>query len=71
MGVYGIVGGISWGVGPILNGAFYDNVAPVSVWYVSLTVATLSTLAFLLMGRTAALSPRPSTAGDPDPEAME
>ena len=69
MGVYGIVGGISWGVGPILNGAFYDNVAPVSVWYVSLTVAMLSILAFLLMGRIAALSPRPSTAGHP--EAME
>jgi MFS family permease len=71
MGVYGIVGGMAWGVGPILNGYFYDSVAPVSVWYVSLTVAMLSALAFALMGRIAALSPRPAAAADPDPPRTE
>jgi len=71
MGVYGIVGGMAWGVGPILNGYVYDNVAPVSVWYVSLTLAMVSTLAFTLMGRMGALSPRPSATGDPEPKTIE
>jgi len=71
MGVYGIVGGISWGVGPILYGHLYDNVAPVSVWHLALGLGMACTLAFGLMGRMAALSPRPSTAGDPRDDMAE
>ncbi|TKJ30099.1 MAG: hypothetical protein CEE40_06100 [Chloroflexi bacterium B3_Chlor] len=71
MGVYGIVGGISWGVGPILYGHLYDNVAPVSVWHLALGLGMACTLAFGLMGRMGALSARPSTAGDPQDDMAE
>ncbi len=66
MGVYGIVGGIAWGAGPIIMGYFYDNVAPVSIWHLSLALGTVSTLAFIVMGRMASFARQPSQAANPD-----
>lgn len=59
MGVYGMIGGIAWGLGPIANGFVYDNVAPVAVWYLVMALASVCTVAFLLIGKVPALS-RPS-----------
>lgn len=56
MGVYGMIGGMAWGIGPIASGYVYDNVAPVSVWYLNLVLATVGTVAFLALGRLAAPS---------------
>ncbi len=58
MGVYGMVGGVAWGIGPIASGYVYDNIAPVGVWYLALGLAIVGTLAFLLIGRTPSLSRR-------------
>jgi MFS family permease len=71
MGVYGMVNGIAWGLGPIANGYVYDNVAPVAVWYLVMGLATVCTVAFVLIGKVPALS-RPSvvtveSAGGPAP----
>ena len=65
MGVYGIVGGIAWGVGPVANGYFYDNVAPVSVWYLALLLGTVCTVAFWVIGRFRAASLQPALTADP------
>ena len=70
MGVYGIVGGVAWGVGPILSGYFYDNVSPVSIWHLSLAQATLCTLAFILIGKMSPVVPHPSPAGNPEDETQ-
>jgi MFS family permease len=51
MGVYGMVGGIAWGIGPIASGYMYDNVAPVALWYLALGLATVCTVAFMALGR--------------------
>jgi MFS family permease len=51
MGVYGMVGGIAWGIGPIASGYVYDNVAPVALWYLALGLATVGTVAFMVMAR--------------------
>ena len=51
MGVYGIVGSIAWGIGPIASGYVYDNVAPVGVWYLTLGLAAVGTVAFIIIGR--------------------
>jgi len=59
MGVYGMIGGIAWGLGPIANGYVYDNVAPVAVWYLVMALASVCTVAFVLIGKVPALS-RPS-----------
>jgi hypothetical protein len=56
MGVYGMVGGIAWTIGPIASGLVYDNISPLSLWYLTLGLATLGTLAFILVGRVPALS---------------
>jgi MFS family permease len=64
MGVYGIVGGIAWGIGPIASGYVYDNVAPVSVWYLTLGLAMVCTVAFTVIGRIPALSRRPSRTAE-------
>jgi MFS family permease len=53
MGVYGMVGGMAWGIGPIAIGYAYDNIAPVAVWYLTLGLATVGTVAFLALGRLA------------------
>lgn len=71
MGVYGIVIGISWGLGPIASGLFYDNVAPVSVWYLAAIQATVCTFAFILIGRRALLTRRASLAANPEDEGVE
>jgi MFS family permease len=62
MGVYGMMGGIGWGVGPIASGYVYDHIAPVAVWYLVLGLATLGTVAFLIIGRVPALSGRRGAA---------
>jgi len=51
MAVYGIVGSIAWGIGPIASGYVYDNVAPVGVWYLTLGLAAVGTVAFIIIGR--------------------
>jgi MFS family permease len=53
MGIYGMVGGIAWGLGPVASGYVYDNIAPVAVWYLTLGLATVGTVAFLIVGRFA------------------
>jgi len=53
MGIYGMVGGIAWGIGPIASGLAYDNIAPVSVWYLTVGLATLGTVAFVALARLA------------------
>jgi MFS family permease len=62
MGVYGMVGGIGWGAGPIASGYVYDHVAPVAVWYLTMGLATLGTVAFVVIGRVPALSGRGKAA---------
>jgi MFS family permease len=56
MGVYGMVGGIAWAIGPVANGWVYDNISPVSLWYLTLGLATVCTVAFIIVGRVPALS---------------
>lgn len=56
MGVYGMVGGIAWAIGPIANGWVYDNISPVSLWYLTLVLAMVGTAAFMIVGRVPALS---------------
>lgn len=51
MGIYGMMGGLAWGIGPIASGLVYDNIAPVSVWYLTLVLATLGTVAFMALAR--------------------
>jgi MFS family permease len=51
MGVYGMVSGISYGIGPIASGFAYDNIAPVAVWYLTLGLSTLGTVAFMALAR--------------------
>jgi MFS family permease len=51
MGVYGMVVGMAWGIGPIASGYTYDHIAPVSMWYLTLGLAAVGTVAFVLMGR--------------------
>jgi MFS family permease len=68
MGVYGMVIGVSWGVGPILSGYFYDNISPVSIWHLSLAQATLGTVAFVLIGRMVRAARQPSPAVNPEDE---
>jgi MFS family permease len=51
MGVYGMVSGISFGIGPIASGFAYDNIAPVAVWYLTLGLATVGTVAFMALAR--------------------
>jgi MFS family permease len=58
MGIYGMVGGISYGIGPIASGLAYDNIAPVAVWYLTLGLATVGTLAFMALARLGASSAR-------------
>jgi MFS family permease len=62
MGAYGVVGGIAWGIGPILSGYFYDNLAPVSIWYLAVLQGIAGTLAFTLIGRVRSASREPSGA---------
>ena len=69
MGVYGIVGGIAWGIGPILSGYFYDNVSPVSIWHLALAQAVVCTLAFMLIGRMASTARQPSPARNPEDDS--
>lgn len=71
MGVFGIVGGIAWGAGPIIMGYFYDNIAPVSIWHVALVLGMVCTLAFVSMGKMASLLRQPSLAVNPEDEMME
>lgn len=71
MAVYGVVNGIAWGIGPVLGGYFYDNVAPVSIWYLAVLQAIVGTLAFMLIGRVPALARQPSPATDPQDDVME
>jgi len=56
MGVYGMVGGIAWGIGPIASGYVYDSVMPVAVWYLTLGLAVVGTVAFIIVGKLPALS---------------
>jgi MFS family permease len=58
MGVYGMVGGISYGIGPIASGFAYDNIAPVAVWYLTLGLATIGTVAFMALARLGSSSAR-------------
>jgi MFS family permease len=53
MGVYGMVSGIAWGIGPIASGYVYDNVAPVALWYLALGLAIVGTVGFIALGRMA------------------
>ena len=71
MGVYGMVGGIAWAIGPVANGWVYDNISPVSVWYLTLALAMVGTVAFILVGRLPALSreAKPAPLG-PDEEML-
>ncbi|HJX39307.1 MAG TPA: MFS transporter [Anaerolineae bacterium] len=71
MGVYGMVGGIAWAIGPVANGWVYDNTSPVSVWYLTLALAMVGTVAFILVGRLPALSreAKPAPLG-PDEEML-
>jgi len=71
MGVYGIVGGIAWGAGPIIMGYSYDNIAPVSIWHLALVLGMVSTLAFVFMGRMASLARQPSPAVNHQDDMME
>ncbi len=71
MGVFGVVGGIAWGAGPIMMGYVYDNVAPVSIWQLALGLGMASTLAFTFMGRMASLSRQPSPVVNPQDEMTE
>lgn len=71
MGVYGLVGSIAWGIGPITSGYFYDNIAPVSVWYLALLLGMVCTLAFGFIGKMASLARQPSLAIDPQDETTE
>jgi MFS family permease len=70
MGVYGMVGGIAWGAGPIASGFVYDNIAPVAVWYLTLGLATLGTVAFMVVGKVPALRGRPRHATEGVEEEM-
>jgi len=71
MGVYGVAGGIAWGIGPITSGYFYDNVAPVSVWYLALVLGMVCTLAFGFIGKMASLVRQPSLAVNAQDEITE
>jgi MFS family permease len=71
MGVYGMVGGIAFGIGPIASGYVYDNVMPVAVWYLIVGLAAVCTVAFIVVGKLPALSrgARPAPLG-PDEEMI-
>ncbi|MGB9300029.1 MAG: MFS transporter [Anaerolineae bacterium] len=71
MGVYGMVGGIAFGIGPIASGYVYDNVMPVAVWYLIVGLAMVGTVAFILVGKVPALSreAKPGALG-PDEEMI-
>ncbi len=71
MGVFGVVGCIAWGAGPIMMGYVYDNVAPVAIWQLALGLGLASTLAFTFMGRMASLSRQPSPVVNPQDEMTE
>ncbi len=71
MGVYGVARGIAWGIGPITSGYLYDNIAPVSVWYLALLLGMVCTLTFGFIGKMAPLARQPSLAIDPQDEITE
>ncbi|HAL61819.1 MAG TPA: hypothetical protein DCP08_05360 [Chloroflexi bacterium] len=71
MGVYGVAGGIAWGIGPVTSGYFYDHIAPVSVWYLALVLGMVCTLAFGFIGKMATLARQPSLAINPQDETTE
>lgn len=62
MGVYGIMGSIGWGIGPIASGYVYDNLAPVGVWYLAVGLAIAGTVAFMVIGKVPALSDKRGSA---------
>jgi predicted MFS family arabinose efflux permease len=66
-----MVSGIAWAIGPVANGWVYDNTSPVSVWYLTLALAMVGTVAFILVGRLPALSreAKPAPLG-PDEEML-
>ncbi|NIO00004.1 MAG: MFS transporter [Anaerolineae bacterium] len=51
MGVYGMSWGVSFGLGPIVGGMINDNLSPVLIWPIMASVALVSAVAFLLIGR--------------------
>jgi MFS family permease len=53
MGVYGMTLGLSFGLGPIVGGMINDNLSPVLIWPIMASVALVSAVAFLLIGRIA------------------
>ena len=65
MGVYGIMGSIGWGIGPIASGYVYDNLAPVGVWYLAVGLAIAGTVAFAIIGRTPSLTGQDQPAPAP------
>jgi MFS family permease len=71
MGVYGVAGGIAWGIGPITSGYLYDNFAPVSVWHLALVLGMVCTLAFGFIGKMAPLTRQPSLVTNPQDETTE
>lgn len=62
MGVYGVVRGLSWGIGPVTSGYFYDNIAPVSVWHLAAAFSLVGTVAFGMVGRMRPVSRAVSAA---------
>jgi len=49
MSIYSLTWGIAYGIGPLLGGYMYDQVSPVSVWYIGGLIGFISVLGFLGM----------------------
>lgn len=49
MSIYSLTWGIAYGIGPLLGGYLYDEISPVSVWYIGGLIGLISVLGFVAM----------------------
>ena len=56
MGVYNLVWGVSYGLGPVLGGLLSDRIAPVATWYGGLGIGLAAAAGFVAMWRRGKLA---------------
>ncbi len=49
MSIYGLTFGIALGVGPVIGGYLYDNIAPGAIWFGGMIFSTIGIIGFLLL----------------------
>ena len=61
MGLYGITGGVAFGIGPVIGALLNDQIAPAAIWLFGLAAGLAAVVGFFLLQRR--LASRPGYAG--------